>query len=115
MIGVYGPHPHVWTLYVGIYAGITFAFFVAAVFAFAQWTMGADVVALYFLPPLVLLGLGVHGLAFVGQGLGAEQMDELRGFLEEVVRERELTDVPLRSGVRAARGVSVPDGKAQAG
>jgi hypothetical protein len=106
LVGTYGPHPHVWTLYVGIYAGIVFAAFVASVFAFAQWTMGDDAFALYALPVLGMLAVLAHTVAYVGQGLGAEQMDELRAFLERVLDEEVPVSAPLRSGIRATRAQS---------
>jgi hypothetical protein len=103
LTGAYGPHPHVWTLYVGIYAGIAFAAFVVAVFGFAQWMMEREPAALYWLPALALLGIGAHAVAFVGQGLGADQMDELSAFLRRIVDQPVDADAPLHSGVRAKR------------
>jgi hypothetical protein len=100
--GTYGPHPHVWMLFAAIYGLLGCAALVAGVFAMAEWTLGRGVSSLYAFPVLVLLVLAVRSLAFFGQGLGGEQMDELRGFLEEVLEQgADPKSVPRRSGIVA--------------
>ena len=103
LVGTYAPHPHVWTLFVGVYAVLAFFAFLALIFALAQWTIHGEMSALYALPVLLLLTTGTRSLAFVGQGLGKAQIDELRAFVDEVIREGEQPQsVPRRSGIRAA-------------
>jgi hypothetical protein len=102
LTGTYGPHLHVWTLFVGIYAGLSFFAFLALIFALAQWTLAESPRALFVLPLLVLLALAARSLAFVGQGLAQQQIDELRAFLDQTIADA-ADQVPRRSGVRALK------------
>jgi hypothetical protein len=117
--GIYGPHPHVWMLFAGAYGVLAFGVFVALTFVLAQWTLGQRVSALYALGVLLLLAVGMRFLALLGQGLGTEQMDELRAFLDDVIAEGAAPDsVPRHSGVRAspagaAAGATSPAAKAR--
>ncbi len=102
--GTYGPHPHVWTMFVGVYAGLSFAAFLALIFALAQLTLDEPPRALYLLPALLLLAAGARALAFVGQELAKPQIDELRAFFDETLAQAQAADgAPRRSGVRALR------------
>ena len=60
--GRFGPHPHLWTLFVAIYAHLAFVGLAGAVYG----------------------GL-VYLSAFLGQGLGADEMYRLRAFVEEAL------------------------------
>jgi hypothetical protein len=95
--GRYAPHPHVWMAYAAILAVTAIAATAALTFALAEWMMREPMVALYALLPLALVGGGTYTLAFVGQRLATSEMDELRAFLDDVVR----SSVPLPSGVRS--------------
>ncbi|HVU00463.1 MAG TPA: hypothetical protein VHE30_01880 [Polyangiaceae bacterium] len=98
--GAYGPHPHVWSAYVALYALLGMGAFVAGTFGFAEWAIRERPVALYALVPALLGAVGLYALSLLGQSLAAEQMDELRDALvAELVRPR--TTAPPRSGVRA--------------
>lgn len=79
------PHPHVWTLYLALYA-TSVAFAIGCImFGISQWMVGSEPWSLLLTPfSLILSGL-VYGASFVGQGLGALQMQELRGFLERAI------------------------------
>jgi hypothetical protein len=100
--GRYGPHPHVWTLFLAVYAGVSISAFFAITFAASQWLLQEPLTALYAVPILVLLAAGVRTLAFVGQGLGKAQLEELRAFLDDVIAESEVpVSAPRHSGIRA--------------
>jgi len=90
----YGPHPHVWTLYVALYAISVFVAIACAVWGFAQVLMGGTPWALYLTPIAVVLAGLVYGASFVGQGLGSDQMYALRAFLEHAILD-EAEDEPL--------------------
>ena len=83
--GRFAPHPSIWTMFMFIYAVLGLATVLGLVFGAAQVTMGSA--------PWALLGAGagvaligfVYGATFIGQGLGAEQMAEMRLFLERTV------------------------------
>ena len=81
----FAPHPHVWSLYLALHALGAFATIGAAVFGVSQYLAGQSPWALWALPIAPVLAALVWALAFVGQGLGAEQMYELRRFVEEAL------------------------------
>lgn len=77
----FGPHPHIWTLYVALYALFIILAIASASFGVAQLSADKTPYALFLAPAsLVLAGL-VYGGAYVGQGLGTDQMYQLRTFL----------------------------------
>lgn len=78
----FGPHPHVWTLYVILYGVASMVALACLVFGAAQLTMGVTPWGLWLTPIAAVLAGLVFGAAYVGQGLGAEQMYRLRAFLE---------------------------------
>ena len=81
----FGPDPHVWTLYVALYAVAVFGAFVCLAFGVSQWVAGGSPWVLYLTPLAAVLAGLVHGAAYVGQGLGSEQMYRVRAFLEEAL------------------------------
>ncbi len=83
--GRFGPHPHVWTLYVAMHAIGAMGTLGAVVFGVSQYLVGQTPWALVALPASPILAALVWALGFVGQGLGAEQMYRLRRFLEECI------------------------------
>jgi hypothetical protein len=91
LLGRFGPHPHVWTLYVLIHAVGAFTTIGAAMFGISQYIAGLSPWALWALPASPLLAALVWALAFVGQGLGAEEMYRLRRFLERALDDSDPT------------------------
>jgi hypothetical protein len=81
--GRFGPHPHVWTLYMAIHALGAMSTIGAAMFGLSQYLVGQTPWALLALPAAPVLAALVWAMAFVGQGLSAEQMYALRRFVEE--------------------------------
>ncbi|MAQ16121.1 MAG: hypothetical protein CMN30_15190 [Sandaracinus sp.] len=81
----FGPDPHVWTLYVALHAVSIFGAFVCVTFGISQWVAGDAPWVLALLPLAVVLPGLVYGAAYVGQGLGSDQMFALRAFLERAV------------------------------
>lgn len=82
----FGPDPHVWALYVFVYATLLLVAIFALVWGFVQSTLGQPPRAALVAPAaLVAAGL-VYGASFVGQGLGSEQMYLLRSTLEKLAR-----------------------------
>lgn len=94
----FSPHPHVWTLYLAIHAVGALGTLVAGVFGLSQHLAGQSPWALWALPMAPVLAALVWALAFVGQGLGAEQMYALRRFVEEALA----TDGGKEQTLRAA-------------
>lgn len=86
----FGPHPHVWGMFTAIYFALLIVSLLAGAFGYAQWSIGQPPVALWALPAaLVLAGL-TFGASFIGQGLGFEQMYELRATLTDIVEGSEV-------------------------
>ncbi len=83
--GMYAPHPHVWITYVAVLAIVLVGLVSAVIFALVQASMNQRPVALYALPPLLVIGGAAYALAFVGQGFAADEMDELRAFLDDAL------------------------------
>jgi len=81
----FAPHPNVWVSYVAVHAIGAFATIAAAVTGYSQYLLGQSPWALWALPVSPVLAALVWALAFVGQGLGAEQMYDLRRFVEEAL------------------------------
>jgi hypothetical protein len=84
--GRFSPHPHVWTMFMAIYGVLGIGGCAGLVWGLAQWTLGEAAWALLAVPASVALIAFVYGAAFIGQGLGSEQMYELRSFVDEVQR-----------------------------
>jgi len=95
----FSPHPHVWTLYLAIHAVGAFGTLGAAVFGLSQHLAGQSPSALWALPMAPVLAALVWALAFVGQGLGAEQMYALRRFVEEALATRSGNERTLRAAL----------------
>lgn len=95
----FSPHPHVWTLYLALHAVGAFGTLGAAVFGISQHVAGQSPWALWALPAAPVLAALVWALAFVGQGLGAEQMYALRRFVEEAIATRASKEQTLRAAL----------------
>jgi hypothetical protein len=93
--GRFGPKPHVWTMFMAIYgvlgllgtAGLMYGFsrFMLSGMTGGAWWMVA------FPAALALIGF-VYGAAFIGQGLGSEQMYTLHRFVDEAIERAEGED-----------------------
>jgi hypothetical protein len=80
-----GPHPHVWTLFVGLHAFVGFSGLGGVMYGLSQWTAGESPWALWALPLMLVLHAFIAGAAFIGQGLGADQTYQLRSFMDDVL------------------------------
>lgn len=86
--GVFSPHPQVWTSFVAVQFLFGLLSIGAGVWLTSMWMLGRDPwVALGVLAVMLFGGGFSYGAAYVGQGIGSEQMYELRAFLDEALRE----------------------------
>jgi hypothetical protein len=85
--GRFAPHPGVWTLYLFIAFGLGFALLVGTTWGYAQWAIERTPWALLSVPLIVVLGCALYLASIVGQRLGAEQMDQLRATLEDLISD----------------------------
>lgn len=84
----FGPHPHVWGMCMAIYLVLAFLSLIAAAYGVSQWMVHEKPTALLAIPcALVAAGL-LFGASFIGQGLGFEQMYELRATLTRISEGR---------------------------
>lgn len=83
--GRIGPQPHVWTLFVALYAVIGFSTLFAMVFAASQWMVDHSLWALWTLPAAAFITALVYATAFVGQRLGAAETHTLMAFVADTL------------------------------
>jgi len=94
--GRFAPEPNVWILFLGIYGVLGMCALGALMYGVSQWMVHEAPWALLGVPGAVVLMGFTYGAAFIGQGLGAEEMYLLRSFVDDCVDA-------------AQRSVSVPD------
>lgn len=82
LLGRFAPHPNVWTGFMAGYGVLTMIALLSLVYGYVQWTMHHPPYALLGFPAAVALIGFEYGAAFIGQGLGAEQMYALRRLLD---------------------------------
>jgi hypothetical protein len=85
LLGRFGPHPSVWTMYVAGYAACAFAMLVGVSFAYAEWVMEETPYSLLSVPASLVMALALYSLAFVGQGAGRKQMEQLKAYLIDLI------------------------------
>lgn len=83
--GRIGPHPHVWTFFLGLHAVVAFSGLGGVMYGLAQWVIGEPPWALWAAPVALGLHAFIAGAAFIGQGLGADQVHRLRAFVEDTL------------------------------
>lgn len=83
--GRFGPHPHVWTMFIALYAHVAFLAIGGAMYGASQWILRQDLWALWGVPIAAGLAVLVYLSAFYGQGLGRDQMYRLRSFVEDAL------------------------------
>ena len=87
--GVFAPSSPVWTAFLAIYVALLCIGIAAGCYGWSQWTLGETPWALAGVPVVLVLAGLTYGAAFIGQGLGAEDMHELRSFVERTVESAE--------------------------
>jgi hypothetical protein len=79
--GKIGPHPDVWTMFLAIYAVSSFMAIGGSMLGFSQWWIATEPWGFWLVPAGGALALCNYLAAFVGQGLGHNQMADLSRFL----------------------------------
>ncbi len=88
--GRFAPHHSIWTMYIAFYAIIIFSMLGLGFFGLSQWMAGQAPTMLWSLPVgLVLCGF-LFLSAFVGQGLTAQQMVDMREFVQASLEPAEM-------------------------
>lgn len=83
--GTFSPSSPVWTAFVAIYLGLACVGIGTACWGGAQLIMNETPWAFVGVPITLALAAFTYGAAFIGQGLGAEDMYALRSFVDHVV------------------------------
>lgn len=85
--GQFGPHQAIWTTFVIIQLIFGVLSLGAAMFLFSKWMLGQDLVPWLIVLAAMLFGGGFsYGAAYVGQGLGSDEMYELRALVDDALR-----------------------------
>lgn len=86
--GLFAPHPQVWTAFIALQLLFALLSIAAGIFLISQLTLGGLVLEAALSLVAMLVGGGLaYGAAYVGQGLGSEQMYELRAFLDQALAD----------------------------
>jgi hypothetical protein len=88
LTAMFAPHPQIWTGFIAVQALFALLSMGAAVWLTSALILGQDPTVAIGSLALMLFGGGfAFGAAYVGQGLGSEQMYVLRAFLDAALRE----------------------------
>jgi hypothetical protein len=88
LYAVFAPHPQVWTSFVAVQLLFGLLSIGAGVWVTSMLMLDRDPWLAVGTLGLMLFGGGfAYGAAYVGQGVGSEQMYELRAFLDAALRE----------------------------
>jgi len=87
VVGRFSPHPPIWLAFVFTY-GVLFVLGVAGLmYAAAELSLGRLPWCLVSTLAAAAMGAFVYGATFIGQGLGADEMYELRTWLDRCLGE----------------------------
>ena len=84
--GRFSPHPNVWTGFMALYGTLGLLGTFGLMFGISQWWLDMTPWGLLAVPLSLLLMAFAYGAAFIGQGLGADEMYMLRSFLDGALR-----------------------------
>jgi hypothetical protein len=88
VFGTLAPHPNVWFGFLMLQALFGLLALATGIYAFGQWTVGQPSWLSTGLWAAMMVGGGLaYGAAYVGQGIGSNQMYELRAFLDSALRD----------------------------
>lgn len=83
--GLFGPSPAVWTMFVFFYTGIAFIGMIGLFYGLSQWSLNIRPTALWLVPITIILEVALYAISRTGQKLAHEQMQEIFGFLENII------------------------------
>jgi len=97
LAAMFSPHPTIWTAFLAVQLLFAALSIGAAVWLMSVVTLGESPWPAVAALALMLSGGGLaYGAAYVGQGIGSEQMYELRAFLTDALRDEPyLVDGPV--------------------
>ena len=86
---LFTPRPAVWTAFAFVYSVIAVAGLAGGLFGVAQLSLGRSPWALWVPVAAAVLIAAIYGATFIGQGLAATQMYELRRYLDDGLERAE--------------------------
>lgn len=108
----FSPRPEIWTMFMAIYFVVLMLMFAASIYAYVQWWMGDAMWSLLMMPMGVVLIATLHAASQIGQGLSGDQMELLRGRLDQTLTAIGAASVTARSTDRGALDDKAVDDKA---
>lgn len=85
LCGQYSPAPNVWTGFMAIYIFLGLCGFAGLMYGWAQTTVDEFPWGFIVFPSSLALMAFVYGAAVIGQGLAADEMYDLRAFVDRAV------------------------------
>lgn len=85
--GRFGPRPNVWTGFMAVYGVLAMGGLTGGIYGWAQTTVHEFPWGFFAVPAALALIAFVYGAAIIGQGLTADEMYELRAFVDDAVHE----------------------------
>lgn len=83
--GRFGPHPHVWTMVMGVYGVLALVAMFSAVFGLSQWNLGWQPWAMWGIPVAAIAGGLLWLSSLAGQRAAYPQMQALEHFFRDCV------------------------------
>ena len=89
---LFGPAPTVWTLFIAIYAAVSFCAMVSLIWGSVQLSLGMDSDIIWLSPLCAAIGFTAWLVAGYGQTLGKDQMTTLRQSLFDALGDLQEAD-----------------------
>jgi hypothetical protein len=90
----FAPEPNVWILFMGLYGILGMGALGGVMYGLSEVLVGQRPYGLAVGAAFVALMGFTYGAAFIGQGLGAEEMYRLRSFVDDCVEVAERVEGP---------------------
>jgi hypothetical protein len=86
IMGIIGPRPAVWTMFMFIYFSTGIIGFIVSSYGFSKWMLGTYSWTMWAFPIAILFMLTAYLAGKFGERLGADQIDLLKDFIREAMR-----------------------------
>ncbi|MEE9439987.1 MAG: hypothetical protein V3V14_13350 [Saprospiraceae bacterium] len=83
--GLYGPSPHVWSMFIFFYAILGLLTMIVIIIGFANRSIGDSGIILWAVPFLIVLIGSIYLVSYFGQKKGHDQLEIIHGFLEKSI------------------------------
>lgn len=90
VMGIIGPRPAVWTMFMFIYFSIGILSFIIGSYGVSKWMLGTWSWTLWAFPSGILFMLTAYLSGQYGEKLGADQVEILKQFIRDAIGDRML-------------------------